>query len=326
MRRTRFGYVRAPMPWWYMEPRRPASTDRRDVDGGVNFTDTDQLVLAAARAGLRVLPVVGRGTPDWASGNPFSVAVPPRDPADFARFVGALVRRYGPAGWFWGQHPHLRPRPIRAWQIWNEPDLRPFWDVTPWAPPYVRLLRAAHRELRRADPGAEVIAAALTNRSWEALATLYDAGARGSFDAVAIHPYTSSVGGVMTLVRRARRVMAARGDGRVPLLVSELGWPATTGHFSFGTNAQGQRRRIVQSLRRLMRARRSLRIASICVYTWLSADTGEKGTFRVRGPARDDAARPRGAARGGAPSGASCGVACDAGGARGTSVRPTTLL
>src|SRR3954447_17260384 len=176
VRRTGFGYVRAPMPWWYMEPRRPRSTDRRDMEGDVNFTESDELVLAAARAGLRVLPVVGRGTPDWASGNPFSVTVPPRDPADFARFVGALVRRYGPRGWFWGQHPGLRPRPIRRWQIWNEPDLRPFWDVAPWAPPYVRLLRAARRELRHDDPGATIIAAALTNRSWEDLAAVYDAG------------------------------------------------------------------------------------------------------------------------------------------------------
>ena len=225
--------------------------------------------------------------------------MPPRDPADFARFVGALVRRYGPPGWFWGQHPHLRPRPIRAWQIWNEPDLEPYWDVTPWAPPYVRLLRAAHRALRRADPGAEVVAAALTNRSWEALATLYDAGARGSFDAVAIHPYTSSVGGVMTLVqpgpqghgRPGRRARPAPGE-RAGLARHDGAQPRSRSARRAGAAPAD---RAVAA--RLMRARRSLRIASVCVYTWLSADTGEKGSFELRGPARDDAARPRRPAR-----------------------------
>ena len=243
------GYVRAPMPWWYMEPRRPASTDRRDVDGGVNFTYTDQFVLAAARAGLRVLPVVGRGTPDWASGNPFSQspcrpATPPTSRASWGRSCAATGRPGGS-----GASTRTSGRsPIRAWQIWNEPDLQAVLGR--------HALGAALRPAAARRPiapcsaptrGREVVAAALTNRSWEDLAALYDAGARGSFDAVAIHPYTATVGGVVSSCGGRARVMRAHGDApQVPLLVTELGWPATDGapepRFAISTNAQGQRR------------------------------------------------------------------------------------
>ena len=37
-------------------------------------------------------------------------------------FVKAAVRRYGPHGQFWTQHPELPNDPIRTWQVWNEPN------------------------------------------------------------------------------------------------------------------------------------------------------------------------------------------------------------
>ena len=287
IRRSHLRYVRLYFPWWYMQPRRPASRRRRVLDGDINVTYADRFVLAAARAGLRVLPIIGQATPAWVSLDPFNQSAPPRDPSAYGAFAGALVRRYGPRGYIWGQVRGLRPQPIRTWQVWNEPDLKPYWDVTPWAPSYARLLRAGSRALHRADPGAQVVAGGLTNRSWEDLAALYDAGARRSFDAVAIHPYTATVPGVVELVRRARRVMRANGDARKPVLITELGWPATVGapepRFAISTTPKGQEQRLVGSVRRLTRLRRTLRIASICVYTWLSEDTGELGSFRYAG-------------------------------------------
>jgi hypothetical protein len=285
-RRTGVGYVRVTFRWRELQFARPKSRDRHEVDLNIDFTETDRMVLAAGRAGLRVLPVINE-TPTWAATNPFNAAEPPGDPRDYGTFLGALVRRYGPRGYFWTLYPEMRPRPIRAWQIWNEPNLTGFWDADPWAPPYVRLLREAHRALKRADRGARVIAAGLTNRAWEDLDQLYRAGAKPWFDAAAIHPYTASAANVVQAARLARRVMNAHGDRRTPLLLTEVGWPATRGAFDsgfdIGTTPRGQAARIAGAVRRLTALRRRLNIGSICLYTWVSFDRGRKGSFGYAG-------------------------------------------
>ena len=105
-------------------------------------------------AGSRVLPVL-QGTPAWAALNPGDPASPPRDPADFARLLTALVTRYGPSGSFWAEHPESPRQPIRDWQIWNEPNLTRYWNVAPWAPP---VRRAAQGRPRRAEGGRPGVA------------------------------------------------------------------------------------------------------------------------------------------------------------------------
>ena len=90
-------------------------------------------------------------------------------------------------------------------------------------------LRAVAAGVRSADPGATIVLAGLTNRSWLALRQLYKFGARGLFDVVALHPYTRRAEDVLKLVRFARRVMAKHGDGRLPVWITELSWPAAQG-------------------------------------------------------------------------------------------------
>jgi hypothetical protein len=254
----------------------------------------DATVLAAARRGLDVLPVV-EDTPGWAASDPAEgVASPPRDPADLGAFLRTLVARYGPAGTLWAEHPEVGPRPIRAWQVWNEPNLTRYWARQPFAPAYVRLLRAARLALRAADPRARVVLAGLPNLSWQALAQVYAAGGRGAFDAVAIHPYTGKPRNVVRLVEYARRVMARHGDGGRPVWITELSWPAAqgkvTGTPGFETTEAGQAERLREGLRRLARAHRSLRIERVYWYTWLSAEEGASafgwsGLRRIRGGA-----------------------------------------
>ena len=146
-------------------------------------------MLAAARRGLGVLPVV-HGTPDWAAVHAGDPASPPRDPADYARVLTMLVTRYGPSGSLWAEHPEVARQPIRSWQIWNEPNLTRYWNVAPWAPSYVKLLKAADKALKAADRGSKTVLAGLPNESWKAMEAIYDAGARGAFDVATLHPYT----------------------------------------------------------------------------------------------------------------------------------------
>jgi Glycosyl hydrolase catalytic core len=276
--RTRIGYIRAAVIWRIVEPTRPASSAPADVDAAIDFSSTDQLMRQAAYQRVAVLPVP-KIAPDWASSNPGQLSAPPSDPRDFADFLGALARRYGPRGTFWSENPALPRFPIRSWQVWNEPNLTTEWDAKPWAPSYVALLRSARQALKAVDPHARVVLAGLPNRSWEALRTLYDAGARGLFDAAAIHPYTAKVANVIELVRRMRKVMNAHGDRRVPLWVTELGWPsARKDHAAgIGTTRKGQAKRLTSAITQLVEQRRRLGVGSVCVYTWISRDTGDNG-------------------------------------------------
>jgi hypothetical protein len=260
------------------------------ADGAIDFSASDALVIAAARRRLQVLPNVW-ATPDWAGERP-DAASPPRDPATYGRFLAALIGRYGPRGSLWSERPDLPRMPIRAWQIWNEPSMTRYWSPQPFAKSYVALLRAAYSAVKAADPRAEVILAGLPNRSWQALREVYAAGGRGQFDAVAIHPYTSKPSNVVRLLELARSVMRRAHDPRTPVWVTELSWPAALGKVSqthgFETTDRGQATRLAQSLKRLVDARRRLRIGKVIWYTWLSVEGGENsfawsGLRRVRG-------------------------------------------
>ena len=241
-----------------------------------------------------MLPIV-TGTPAWAASRSGDETSPPRDPALYTGFLRALVARYGPQGSLWAEHPEIAARPIRAWQIWNEPNLTRYW--TPprgqgFARSYVKLLRAADRALRDADPGSRTILAGLPNESWIALRRVYKAGGRRSFDAVALHPYTGKPVDVLRLVRYAREVMRDYGDRRLPVWITELSWPAAKGKVDhpvgFETTNKGQARKLDAVMKRLVAARREDRIARVFWYTWLSPERGPSafdwsGLRRLRG-------------------------------------------
>jgi hypothetical protein len=251
---------------------------QRSGDAPPDLGHLDGIVLQAARRGMPVLPIV-TGTPTWAASRYGDETSPPRDPRLYADFLRALVARYGPQGSLWAEHAEVTARPIRAWQIWNEPNLTRYW--TPprgqgFARSYVTLLRAAHRALRSADPGARTILAGLPNESWIALRRVYKAGGRRSFDAVALHPYTGKPRNVVRLAEYARREMRRFGDRRKPIWVTELSWPAAKGKTEnttgFETTDRGQAQRLGDGLRLLARARRRLGIERVFWYTWLSRE------------------------------------------------------
>jgi polysaccharide biosynthesis protein PslG len=277
--------VRSAFYWRDIQPNGPADAD---------FSRTDPVVLAAAQRGLSVLPVL-QGTPAWAAQHPGDDASPPRDPADFARLLTALVTRYGPQGSLWGEHPELSRRPITDWQIWNEPNLTRYWNVAPWAPSYVTLLKAANAALKAADPTSRTILAGLPNESWLALREIYEQGGRGAFDVVALHPYTGRPANVVKLVRFARKEMRPRGDSRIPVWVTELSWPAALGKTNttagFETTEKGQAMRLATGLALLAREGRALRIGRVYWYTWLSAEGSSSSSFDYSGLRRLRAGR-----------------------------------
>jgi len=255
----------------------------RDTAGApTDFSRFDVLVAGAASRGLRVLPVLTTA-PGWAAKPPGGFASPPSDPADYARFARALVDRYGPRGSLWAERPDLPRRPIRTWQIWNEPNLRASWSESDWVRPYLALLGAARREIRAVDPGARTMLSGFANLSWRSLAAVYRVpGARRLFDEVAIHPYTRQVAGLRTILRLVRGVMRRNGDARKPISVTEFGWPSAKGKavgFGIETSERGQADRVRRALLLLARIRRELGIAGVYWYTWTAREQGSESIF-----------------------------------------------
>jgi polysaccharide biosynthesis protein PslG len=133
--------------WWsVLEPQR----------GQFNWAPTDALMRNAARHGANVVAIAGYA-PGWASGRTESDKFPPRDPQDYARFCVAIVERYGERGSFWAENPSLRPAPVRAIELWNEPWFWAFWGPDPDPAGYASLVRAAAPAIKAASRDVRVL-------------------------------------------------------------------------------------------------------------------------------------------------------------------------
>jgi hypothetical protein len=278
--------MRVPIDWASMQPYQRWSQVPLDQQsqftnvGGIptNFQLLDQIAAEAARRGMTLMPMI-IDAPGWdAIRSKIGVVAIPRRDGPYASFVAALVARYGPGGTFWAglSGPQL---PIRMWQIWNEPNIPAFWPQQPFARGYVPLLKAAHDAIKRADPGAKVVQAGLPNFSWRALKRIYAVpGARRLFDVVAVHPYTKTPQGVITILGFVRAVMNQAGDFGKPMIADEISWPSSLGQtihntgYDFATTEAGQARDISQLLPMLGRDRRSLRLQGFYWYTWVSVE------------------------------------------------------
>ena len=257
--------VRISFSWAGGEPR----------PGTFAWGATDRVVLAAARHQLSLLPVV-EYTPAWAGNG--AANSPPRDPTTYGRFLAALIARYGPSGSLWRANPAVTAEPIRSWQIWNEPDFSHYWVPQPFAPSYVRLLAAAHRAVKAADPGAQVVLAGLPEFSWEYLAQILAVrGAASDFDVAAAHPYTAHPAGVITILDRDRAALDAGGAGDKPLLATEITWPSSQGkappQFGVGVTEAEQAQLIAQVMPLLAAARQQLKLEGFYWDTWMGDES-----------------------------------------------------
>jgi hypothetical protein len=260
-------------------------------DVAPDFGRTDNLVRAAADHGVRLVPVVIIA-PRWARVVGDSEASRPRDVGAYTSYLKALVERYGPKGTLWEVDPLLPKLPIRAWQIWNEPDMAYQWlPREKWQKNYGRLLARSYSTLRKADPGAKVVAAALTNYSWTTLDKLYrHANLAAHSDAIAINAYTRVVDNLIEITRRNRKVMDRRGDRKKPLWITEWGASASKGKFVAPgqDHLQVTDRELAKLVRdgynRLAADRRKLGVTRAFWYTWASSyDAHLKSIFDFTG-------------------------------------------
>ncbi len=177
-----FGWVKQQFAW-------------RDIEGAgkgaFDWSRSDQVIYRANVKGLDVLARMDNA-PDWAAPgcfDPSQAAMgPPRNLKDWTDFVRAFATRY-------------KGR-VRAYQIWNEPNLSREWCKRPPSPEeYARFLQASYQAIKSVDPNALVISAGMTPTTccpdggvalpdMTFLARLYDAmgnNSDGYFDLLGVH-------------------------------------------------------------------------------------------------------------------------------------------
>jgi hypothetical protein len=209
-------WVRVDVGWTTIQPDGRGSYH---MAWGVPFVDK-VLNMAHAR-GLKVMATFWQ-TPKWASGssNPH---VLPKNPADYAAAL-----KWAAARW---------KTQVQAWEIWNEPNTKDFLSP-PDPAAYTRLLKAAYPAAKAGNPKAQVIFGGTMFVDTDWIGKAYAAGAKGSYDAMAVHPYMGNSGlgpeapdtGRERLTHTAAlvKLMNSKGEGAKPIWFTEFGWSTHT--------------------------------------------------------------------------------------------------
>jgi O-antigen ligase len=209
--------------WASMEPAR----------GQYEWSAWDTTLALVQKEGFQLVAVLD-GAPAWARAahEADNLSAPPEDPADYAAFAAAFAARYGDR--------------VRAYQIWDQPNIYPNWGKGAIDPAgYVALLQASSTAIRDADPDALIVAGGMapnTERSGrnmsdvQYLREIYRLGGARWFDVLGVKaygfwsgPYDRQVDGDILNFSRVillREEMVNRGDAAKPIWSLGGGWVA----------------------------------------------------------------------------------------------------
>jgi hypothetical protein len=162
----------------------------------------------------------------------------PGDKQAYADFVGRLATRTQGL--------------VDAFEIWNEADEGLFWNGGPQPAAYVDLLKRSYAAIKAADSKAIVVFSPTVGNNFGYVQDAYAAGAKGNFDAMAVHTDTACLDqppsayyreedgrlGRFTFLayREVHNVMVANGDDK-PIWMTEFGWSAAQHTCEFGSGA-----------------------------------------------------------------------------------------
>lgn len=278
------------------------------------FAFYDELIATAARKGVALLPWLEGGLDNTGPGNPPKTARQLNGFRDAARLA---AKRWGPGGDFWRAHgcpgaacslPYL---PIRAWQIWNEPNRTQMWPRymdfyrAPGAPydptredrEYVETVNAyreavirAQEGLRASDPQARIVLAGLATHRLDPdgkdpmrrdeFVRLLLQGPNGNcvFDAAAIHFYDSA-GTPEQMVARAgdfRQALNAGGAADAQLWITEMGAADAYPDRGAGDrrSQETQRDFVTKTIDLLARRRAELGLGPLMYFSWKDDGSG----------------------------------------------------
>jgi hypothetical protein len=288
-------WLRQQLPWEQIEPVSKGQTIDPSY-GTSTWAKFDDIVDRANALGMQVMLRIDT-SPRWAlpPDAPDGLS-PPTNEQDYWDFVTQVASRY-------------RGR-VAAYQVWNEPNLNSEWGGRPPdAAAYARLLRGASERIRASDPAARVVMAAFAPTLTESadalneliyLQQLYAAGARGTFDVLAVQAYglrggpddprIDSTDVTFSRPLLVHRLMETNGDGAVPVWVTEMGWnvnPPDLPMQSYGRVTPSlYARYTVRALERVREQWPWMQV--VCVWYWKRADETNRDQawfwFRVADP------------------------------------------
>ena len=198
---------------------------------------------------------------------------PPLNAQSIGPFMTALVKQYGPGGTLWQQNPNATAVPIRAWQIWDEPNLNFFWYPHTNAQAYTALLAAASQAIHTTDPGAEVVSAGMPQSRdgvnlYKFVGQLVNDGAGKWMDTLAVNAYSSNAKGVISILSHVRSILNGGGDSSVALRVSEIGWSDVGPKSAFRAGVAGQATQVTDVIHDFGSDRSSLDLKGFVYFTW----------------------------------------------------------
>lgn len=136
----------------------------------------------------------------------------------FGNYAYAAAERYGDQ--------------IDFWEIWNEPNIEPFWTPAPGrestavrALDYTLLVKEAASRVREADPEAFIIGGVTSEIPLEYLGHCIERGLLDHIDALSVHPYRLQAPESITgEIASLRQMMNAAGGGDIPIWTGEWGY------------------------------------------------------------------------------------------------------
>jgi len=215
----------------------------------INFEGIDAIVERAAKHNVEVLPYL-TGAPNWAVPSVFvpgdnKAKAPAHLPAagaaatSWSKFVKEAVARYGSTGSFWATHPAVPKKPIKVWQIWNEPNFK-YFVAKPNPAEYGRLVKLSSTAIKSADPSGQLLLAGMfafpkgclkekkpkSPCADDFLDQMYKKtpGVKTKFQWVALHPYTDKYQELTTSIEAFRNTLIKHKDAGKGLWITELGW------------------------------------------------------------------------------------------------------
>lgn len=197
-----FRWVRMDFDWIPVEYER----------GKYRFDAYDRLMSALDKHGIRALFILDYVHPLYDNAQS-----PHTDEGiqAFARFAAAAAA-------------HYRGRRI-LWEMYNEPNIYPFWRPKPNVNDYIRLATAVGKAIREAAPGSGYVGPATSGIDMPFLEACFKAGLLEYWDAVTVHPYRSQPPETVLpdylRLRELIRRYAPKGKN-VPIVSGEWGYSA----------------------------------------------------------------------------------------------------
>jgi polysaccharide biosynthesis protein PslG len=257
-----------------------------------NWSHIDGQVGALAKNGIT--PVISIwGSPSWATGSGYLGVPPLKGTAKDAwkSFLKTLVNRYKKGGEYWRTNPSVPKKPVKFWQIWNEPNLPKYFTKPGSNPPksvpktaksYAKLVKSSDKAISKADKHGKIVLAGLSSKVKKKKLDpnhfikkfLKTKKITKRFDAAALHPYAPKISKYKSRVSKFRKAMKKAGGKKKGIWLTEVGWGSKHGHGSLNKGKSGQAKLLKKAFKVTLKNRKKWKIDHAFWYDWRDPPRG----------------------------------------------------